>query len=157
MMQDWPAQDDYEIRDAVLWDIVPCEQLVRETWGDKSADRLRSQFAECMRGGEYAPKFWIATVGLDKFVGFCSARKSMLMAGFWEFIWVAVHPEHHGKGVGTKLTEHRLEHARWQNATAVLLVTQKPKYFNRFGFKVSEHHGNDWVQMTAQLKMADME
>jgi len=71
----------------------------------------------------------------------------MMMQGFWEFIWVALDQKHQSKGLGTLLTEHRLDYVREHDGTSVLLVTQKPQYFNRFGFLTDRDHGNGWTAM----------
>jgi N-acetylglutamate synthase-like GNAT family acetyltransferase len=145
------------IRPPTVWEMDTCGALVRDNWGEESYQRFFDQYVEYVQAvSQYAPQFQVATLGLDTIIGFSALRRSMLMNGFWEFIWIAVHKDHQGKGVGDMLTEHRLDIVRKHGGNAVLLVTQKPKYFNRFGFITSQHHGNDWVQMTCQLKLADM-
>ena len=134
-----------------------CVRLVHENWGGVSADRCFKQFVEGFQGGEYAPRFFIADhVTTDETAGFCALRKSMLMGGFWEFIWVALAKGHQGRGLGTLLTEHRLNYVRDNGGTSVLLVTQKPQYFNRFGFLTDRDHGNGWMAMSCQLQPAGM-
>ncbi len=146
------------IRQPVGFEMDQCGALVRDNWGEESYQRFYDQYVSYLSGfgDEYAPQFYAATMELDKIVGFAAMRKSMLMNGFWEFIWVAVHPDHQGKGIGDMLTNYRLDRARELGATSVLLVTQKPKYFNRFGFITDREHGNGWHAMSAQLKPADM-
>lgn len=138
-------------------DMDTCVSLVRENWGDVSADRCWTQFIEYFKGGEYAPKFFTAEHdATDEIAGFCALRKTMMMHGFWEFIWVAIKEGHQGKGLGTLLTEYRLDYVRENDGTSVLLVTQKPEFFNRFGFLTDRDHGNGWMAMSCQLQPADM-
>ena len=147
----------YHIRPPQYSDMDACVHLVRENWGDESADRCFKQFVEGFQGGEYAPRFFIADhYATDETAGFCALRKTMMMQGFWEFIWVAIKNCHQAKGLGTLLTEHRLDYVRDNGGTSVLLVTQKPAFFNRFGFLVDRDHGNGWTAMSCQLEPADM-
>ena len=147
----------YLIRPPQYSDMDTCVRLVRENWGDVSADRCWKQFVEAFQGGEYAPKFFIADhYATDETAGFCALRKTMMMSDFWEFIWVALKENHRGKGLGTLLTEHRLDYVRENDGTSVLLVTQKPTFFNRFGFLTDRDHGNGWMAMSCQLQPAEM-
>jgi ribosomal protein S18 acetylase RimI-like enzyme len=146
------------IRSPHYGEMDACVSLVRDNWGDESADRCFKQFVEFWRGGEYAPEFFVATTydAPDRIIGFSALRKSMLMNGFWEFIWIAVHKDHQGRGIGEMLTDYRLDVVRENDGASVLLVTQKPRYFNRFGFVTDREHGNGWHAMSCQLKLADM-
>lgn len=145
------------IRPATRLDMDQCAMLVRYNWGDESCQRVYDQFVESLNCGQYDPQFFVAQpFDGSAIVGFCAMRKSMLMNGFWEFIWVAVHEDHQGRGIGEMLTDYRLDVVRENGGTAAILVTQKPKYFNRFGFITSQDCGNGWVVMTCQLKLADM-
>jgi amino-acid N-acetyltransferase len=48
---------------------------------------------------------------------------------------LAVHPEHLGKGIGTRLTREALEEAQAYNVREVFTLTYEPEFFSRFGFK----------------------
>ena len=55
--------------------------------------------------------------------------------------WGLVHPDWHGRGLGTKLVEHRLDWARSQPALKVVeLYTSQKRvgFYERFGFKTIE-------------------
>lgn len=157
-MNDALPKTPITIRQPLGFHMDQCGALVRDNWGEESYARFYDQYVEYLAGGQYAPMFFAATPynEPDTIIGFSAMRKSMLMNGFWEFIWIAVHKDHQGRGIGEMLTDYRLDVVRENEGTSVLLVTQKPKYFNRFGFITSQDHGNGWVAMTCQLKLADM-
>ena len=52
---------------------------------------------------------------------------------------LAVRPEHHRKGLGRKLVGVCLNEARQLQAKKVFVLTYKPEYFRRFGFRRIEH------------------
>lgn len=143
------------IRTADGFELDKLGALVRDNWNEDSYRRFYDQFLEYLNGGDYSPEFYVA-VTRGTIIGFSALRQSMLAPGFWEFPWVVVHKDHQGRGVGEMLTDYALDVVRDKNGAAVLLVTQKPKFFNRFGYKTSQDHGNGWVQMTCQLKLVDM-
>jgi N-acetylglutamate synthase-like GNAT family acetyltransferase len=148
--------DPFIVRPATVWDMDHCIRLVRDNWGTESADRCYEQFVEGLTGGKYDPVFYACISGLDKFAGFCAMQRAMRMHGGWDFIWVAVAKEFQGLGVGKHLTDYRLDRVREQDGSHVNLVTQKPKFFEKFGFITSQHLGNNWVEMCCQLKLVDM-
>jgi amino-acid N-acetyltransferase len=51
---------------------------------------------------------------------------------------LAVHPDHRGKDIGTKLTETVLQEAKSFNVKKVFTLTYKPKFFKQFGFVTIE-------------------
>jgi predicted N-acetyltransferase YhbS len=136
--------------------------LALTNWGAVAADRMVEQAIEGLKGGKYAPKFFVADVGDVRervgIIGFAAYQRSMRMHGAFDLIWLAVHEQYQGKGVGTALTKFRIEEIKKQHADAVniSLVTQKPEYFGRFGFMRVVHLGNDWVEMVRILKNAGM-
>lgn len=139
-------------------DIARGAILVLENWGWAAADRFAEQAYEYLKGGEYAPKFFV--VGSEDrsipIAGFSAYQRSMRMNGAFDLIWLAVDTKHAGEGLGTALTDIRLEEIRRRGGTFASLVTQKPKYFNRFGFITAYHLGNNWVEMIAQFKLAEI-
>ncbi|MCP4107209.1 MAG: N-acetyltransferase [Desulfobacteraceae bacterium] len=48
---------------------------------------------------------------------------------------MAVHPEHTGKRIGTKLAQEVLSDAKLFNIKKVFTLTYRPGFFERFGFK----------------------
>ncbi len=139
-------------------DIRACLNLVRENWDAVSVARAEEQMYEYFRGGKYAPKFFVADNAADRgVVGFAAYQRSMRMHGAFDLIWLAVDKQCHGAGVGKALTEHHINEIRKLGGANVTLVTQKPRYFNRFGFITVAELGNDWVEMIVLLRPAHME
>jgi N-acetylglutamate synthase-like GNAT family acetyltransferase len=136
-------------------DVTTCVDLVRDNWGTISADRAMEQMYEHFKGGKYAPKFFVADAG--SIVGFSAYQRSMRMHGTFDLIWLAVDTHCHSSGIGKKLTEHRLAEIEKLGGTVITLVTQKVKYFEKFGFITGTHLGNGWVEMVKLVKHAGME
>jgi len=51
---------------------------------------------------------------------------------------LAVHPDHQGKNIGTKLTETALQEAKLFQVKKVFTLTYKPDFFKQFGFATIE-------------------
>ena len=51
---------------------------------------------------------------------------------------LAVHPDHRGKNIGTKLTEKVLKEAKSFHIKKVFTLTYKPNFFKQFGFVTIE-------------------
>lgn len=152
MNVDLQIKNGVTLRLAGALDLDACGAIVKEHWSDIERVCLQEQFVEFIQGGRYSPVFFVATEA-SKVIGFCAMRRSMLKSGLWEFIWCAVTKECQGRGIGDMMVEYRLEIARTNDGFSVLLVTQEPQYFNRFGFMTDRDHGDGWVTMTAQLKL----
>ena len=68
--------------------------------------------------------------------------KQMIGCCAMQFCWedlaeirsLAVHPEHLGKNIGTKLVETVLQEAKSFNVKKVFTLTYKPDFFKQFGF-----------------------
>jgi len=71
---------------------------------------------------------------------------------------LAVHPEHVGKGIGSKLVEHALSDAKSFGIQKVFALTYRPSFFNRFGFQQidrSELPIKIWADCIACIKFPD--
>ncbi len=146
------------IRSMECPDIRACLHLVRENWDAVSVERAEEQMYEYFRGGKYAPKFFVADNAADMgVVGFAAYQRSMRMHGAFDLIWLVVDRRCRSAGVGEALTNHRVNEIRKLGGANVTLVTQKPRYFNRFGFITVAELGNDWVEMLVLLRPAHME
>jgi GNAT superfamily N-acetyltransferase len=128
-----------------------CNDLVLENWGAEMAERFDEQWMEYWKGGKYAPVFIVAVDDADKVIGFAAYRQSMLMKGAFSLIWIAIDKKHQGHHVGKALTEHRLAEIDEREGQMIQLVTQKPKYFSKFGFFKLHHLGNEWYLMLKLL------
>ncbi len=139
-------------------DVDFCCELAMENWGLAAADRCRLQLIESFKKGPYSPVFGIADIGdpLSRDyhsmpVGFAAFCPSMLMKGAFDLIWIAVHRRYQGQTVGKALVDWRVNEIRKRDGQMMLLVTQKPYYFSKFGFFKLHHLGNDWYLMLKLL------
>ncbi|WGX77823.1 GNAT family N-acetyltransferase (plasmid) [Paraclostridium bifermentans] len=53
---------------------------------------------------------------------------------------VLVHPEHRGKGIGSKIIESLLEQPEMQVRTIYLATPDKEDFYNKLGFKTVNKH-----------------
>ncbi|MDU1903183.1 MAG: GNAT family N-acetyltransferase [Dysgonomonas sp.] len=61
--------------------------------------------------------------------------------------WDIIHPESHGKGIGTKLTNHRIEEIKKINSVNTISVRTSQlvyKFYERFGLKLQETVKDYW-------------
>lgn len=136
------------VRDLKYGEINKCAMLVLSNWGPDAADRSVMQMLKYFEGGDYAPHFYVAeNLGIIGFSAFCP---SMKMRDSYDLIWIAVHRDYQGKGVGRALTQVRLDEIKRRGGSLVSLVTQKPKFFEGFGFKKVDDL-DEWCLMTRKL------
>jgi ribosomal protein S18 acetylase RimI-like enzyme len=144
-----------KIREMTSYEIKPCCSLVRENWGDEAADRAWGQMREYLKGGPYAPMFYVADISpyddRVKIGGFAAFCPSMLMKGAYDLIWITIDKEYQGRRIGKMLTAYRLNEIEKRGGSLVSLMTQKPDYFKKFGFEVAREM-DSWHLMTLQLQ-----
>jgi amino-acid N-acetyltransferase len=71
---------------------------------------------------------------------------------------LAVHPDHQGKKIGTKLVEYVLSEAKSFNIQKVFALTYRPGFFQRFGFQQidrSELPIKIWADCITCIKFPD--
>jgi GNAT superfamily N-acetyltransferase len=129
-----------------------CSDLVFANWGREAADRCQEQFIEYFKGGKYDPIFVVAVDDDNTITGFAAYHRSMLMKGAFDLIWLAVDEKHRGTQVGKALTDWRLINIEEEGGQMILLTTQRPRYFSKFGFFKLHHLGNEWYLMLKLLK-----
>jgi predicted N-acetyltransferase YhbS len=147
------------IRDLKYGEMKQCEILVRENWGIDAADRAHDQMLEMFKGGPYAPHFYVADIGSSivgaGIIGFAGFAPDMMMNGSYDLIFVVVHSAYQGHGAGRALTEARIAEIRKRGGTMVSLMTQKPEFFRKFGFRALDVH-DGWCLMNRKLATVRM-
>ena len=62
--------------------------------------------------------------------------------------WDMIHPQHHGKGIGKALVEHRLNHLRKQEMIRTVTVRTSQlafRFYEKFGFKLHGVQKDGWA------------
>ena len=119
------------IRKAKIKDIKPIQELINSfARQDLMLSRSLNELYENMRD------FWVAQAN-GKIVG-CAAMH-ISWDDLAEIKSVAVAKKYHGRGVGRELIEACLEEAVDLGANKVFVLTYKPGYFKKFGFKRVKH------------------
>lgn len=140
-----------EIREIEKRDVWACTNIVAENWGAVVADRFWDEVQHAwLHGFKWPPRYYVAEEG-GVILGFAGMMESWLMHGVWDLIWINVRKEHQGRGVGKLLTERRLHEIDRLKGSAINLMTQKPEFFERFGF-AEVATLDDWKLMTKQLR-----
>lgn len=120
------------IRKATLQDVKAIHRLLQE-YGKKEELLARplSQLYDHVRD---------FSVHLDKnsqqLTGCCALQ--ICWEDLAEIRSLAVHPDHQGKNIGTKLAETVLQEARLFQVKKVFTLTYKPDFFKQFGFVTIE-------------------
>lgn len=141
------------IRDLRYGEIGACTRLVTNEWGDTTGDRAMQQMIEMFRmlPSQDPPHFYVAEDSMSgEIVGFAGFKATMRMKGDYDLIWICLTPKAQGNGIGSALTVVRLDEIKRRGGKLVSLMTQKPGYFERFGFL---KHGvfDGWSLMIKQL------
>ncbi|MCX5701276.1 MAG: N-acetyltransferase [Candidatus Omnitrophica bacterium] len=119
------------IRKAKIKDIKQIQELINcFAKQDVMLPRSLNELYENIRD------FWVVEAN-KKIVG-CAALH-ISWDDLAELKSVAVNKRYHGKGVGIELVAACLEEAGLLGAKKVFVLTYKPKYFMKFGFKKIKH------------------
>ena len=143
------------IRPPTADDVGFCCDLAAENWDLETADRCHLQMIESFKKGPYSPVFGILEMD-GRPIGFAAFEPSMLMKGVFNLIWLAVHPQYRDRGAGKMLIDWRFDEIKKRGGQMVLLMTQKPDYFSKFGFFKLHHTGNEWYLMLKLLKAVNL-
>lgn len=138
------------IRDLEIKDISVCEQIVEKHWGKAVAENAAMEMMEMFSKAKWPPHYFVACDQDNIVVGFAGFKSSWLMSNTYELIWINVAPGILGQGVGKALTHYRLREIKNRGGALVMLMTQKPKFFEQFDFKEVAIY-DDWVLMVNQL------
>jgi len=116
------------IRKATIKDVKPIHRLLQE-YGKKEELLARplSQLYDHVRD------FSVHVDNNGQLLTGCCALQ-FCWEDLAEIRSLAVHPDHRGKNIGTKLTETVLNEAKTFNVKKVFTLTYKPDFFKQFGF-----------------------
>ncbi len=116
------------IRKATIKDIKPIHSLLQQ-YGRKGEllPRPLSVLYDHVRD------FWIFTDDKDSHLLGCCALQ-FCWDDLAEIRSLAVHPDHVGQSIGSKLVEKVLSEAKSFNIQKVFALTYRPGFFERFGF-----------------------
>jgi N-acetylglutamate synthase-like GNAT family acetyltransferase len=132
-------------------DISACQEIVRTNWNDEIALRFREEVDHVLTNMAWPPIYFVAEED-GVIVGFAGMMESWLMEGVWDFIWINVHIDHHGKGIGKALTKHRINEVIFRGGAAIHLMTRQPEYFEQFDFAISHSYVGGWYLMIRQFR-----
>ena len=122
------------IRELEKKDIHACVEIVRENWDDKVAERFWDEVQHAfLRGMKWPPEYFVYEEA-GEVVAFAGMMESWLMHRVMDFIWINVKKDYQGYGYGRELTEYRIERCKKYDMRAINLMTQKPNFFEPFGF-----------------------
>ena len=141
------------IRDMEYRDTDACISIVEREWGLGAAMRAAHQTQAMFEGrpptGMHIPHFYVAEDG-NSLLGFAGFVETWLMPGNYDFIWIALRPDAQGKHLGSALTWKRINEVIARGGSVINLSTQKPLFFERFGFQtLCEHDG--WTKMALKV------
>ena len=138
------------IRDLEPADIRACVDITSINWGFDIAKQAETELREMHHSVQnWPPHYYVAEVD-GTIVGWAGFRSAWMMTNVYEFIWINIHPFHQKSGVGTALTEKRIEEVQRRNGSVILLMTQKPAFFDKFGFEALCTNDN-WMLMRLRL------
>jgi len=142
---------DVRIRDMEANDIIDCIKIVEENWDKEiGIQAYREMWEMFISNSIWPPHYYVATDQNGKILGFAGFKSTWLMSNTFELIWVNISKDAQRQSIGTFLTNVRLEEIKKRGGNLVLLMSQKPTFFERFGFK-SVQNLDGWHLMTYKM------
>lgn len=138
------------IREMRLKDINACAVITNANWGKRIAVNTRVELQYLLKNK--LARYYLALQDDGRAAGFAGIMPSWIMRDVWDLIWINVHPDFHGQGVGRELTEYIINQVISRNGAAIHLMTQKPDYFKKFDFHSVHSYNGDWTLMVNQLR-----
>lgn len=139
-----------KIRDLTPADITSCCDIVTLLWGKNVAEQARTELFEMHNSVQHWPPHYFVAEDDGRVVGFAGLRAAWMMTNVYEFIWINIHSDYQGKGIGALLTERRLAEVASLGGSVVMLMTQKPEFFAKFGFEKTTNI-DGWELMLKRL------
>lgn len=138
------------IRDLRPEDIRDCVHIVQYHWGIEIAQQAGWELEEMFTSNSRWPPHYYVVEDKGVIAGFGGFKSAWMMSNTFELIWVNVAPEAMGRGIGRMLTWHRLAEIRRRGGNLVLLMTQKPAFFEKFQFQTVCYF-DGWALMVNQF------
>ena len=99
-----------------------------------------------------APVFIAAKMGKEV-VGIVGFTMSNMSPSWYEVGWLMVLPKFQRRGIGRHLTLKAHERiARDKRAYAVILITQRPKFYETLGYEITHEFGVQWYLMVRHIR-----
>ena len=123
---------EFTFRKAVIADVPVMHKLINSLAGNNEMlPRSLNQLYDTLRD------FWVCEA--DGAVCGCCALHIM-WKDLVEIRSVAISPNYQRRGIGKKLVHIAIDEARQLGLPQVFLLTYKPEYFKKFGFRIIDKH-----------------
>jgi N-acetylglutamate synthase-like GNAT family acetyltransferase len=140
----------FTIRDAKVEDDISIAEITETHSGPINAQKAVRQFYEMFKNGYFNPHYYVAEIE-EKVVGYAGFRDMWIAPDTYELVWINVKKGFEGLGIGRELTLKRIEHIKSLDGSLIMLMTHKPKFFEKLGFKITNTF-DDWHLMHMNLK-----
>lgn len=118
-------------------DIPACLAVAAEGWSKQTAQMAQPDFSDAFSNAAWRPFFFVAEID-GEVVGTACYVVSWLCYGVYNLAWVAVKKDFRGRGLGIALVDRCLDDLR-PIADAVMLATNIPNFYRRWGFRPSDN------------------
>ncbi len=129
-------------------DIAPCCAIVQQHWDEQNAKRAKKQLKDAFHDSPNKSTYFVYDD--QGILGFAGVRPSFIFRGAFEIPWIAVHSQAQGKGLGATLMDACFGEVGRRHGALMLLMTEKPAFFARFGFETAKAF-DGWELMTLKL------
>lgn len=118
--------------------------------------KIASREINAMFESKVIPPKYLVAEEKNKVIGLAGYSQSWIDYQIYNIFWVNVHPSHQGKGIGSKLILNAIKEIKKNKgdnkARLIILSTNKPKFYTRFGFKILSNPYDKYFLMGLKLK-----
>ncbi len=124
-----------KIRPIRLDEAGEASRIIFTNYKNKKYQRSSKLEIEAMfKNYVYKPKYMVAEEN-GGITGFAGYIVSWMDYNIYQIFWVNVRPEYQKKGIGTALVNKIIQNVKKKkNVSLILLSTNKPKFYEKFGF-----------------------
>jgi ribosomal protein S18 acetylase RimI-like enzyme len=134
-------------------DITECINIVQLNWSVPVAERFKREVAHAFNESmAWPPEYFVFETDGNVIAGFAGMIQSWRMHNTWDLIWINVHPEYQGEGIGKRLTLHRMDEIHDRGGAVISLMTKEKKFFKKLGFKKDREYIGGWISMSLQIR-----